>query len=111
MTYIGGKEANKHELRPPARGYVAPWARPPSPGSRTARRNQVSAGARVARTDGPTLRTFVWERTVEGAQVYTDDASAYVGLAPPAPVRQALRWGATWTGKRIRTASRASGPC
>ena len=49
--------------------------------------NQVSAGV-VARTDGPTLRTFVWERTSEGAQVYTDDASAYVGLPRP---HQAVR--------------------
>ena len=42
----------------------------------------VSASV-VERTDGPTLREFVWERTAEGAQVYTDEAAAYVGLPRP----------------------------
>ncbi len=31
-------------------------------------------------TDGPTLRSFVWQRTADGAKVYTDEASAYSGL-------------------------------
>ena len=85
-TYIGGKEANKHERdrQHAGRGTVGKTA---VAGVKDRKTNQVSAGV-VARTDGPTLRTFVWERTSEGTQVYTDDASAYVGLPRP---HQAVR--------------------
>ena len=34
-------------------------------------------------TDSETLQGFVTDRTQEGAQVYTDDASAYRGIARP----------------------------
>ena len=37
----------------------------------------------VEKTDAITLQGFVEDRTVPGAQVYTDDASAYKGITRP----------------------------
>ena len=35
----------------------------------------------MAGTDGKTLRGFVTDHTADGAEVFTDEASAYVGVA------------------------------
>ena len=74
-TYIGGKEGNKHsdkKLRS-GRGTVGKAA---VAGVKDRETNQVDAAV-VERTDGPTLRAFVHERTEPTATVYTDEAAAY----------------------------------
>ena len=79
-TYIGGCESNKHadkKLRA-GRGTVGKAA---VAGVKDRETNQVSAGA-VPRTDGPTLRAFVHERTEPSATVYADEAAAYNRLKP-----------------------------
>ena len=80
-TYLGGKEKNKHALKKlhAGRGAVGKIA---VAGVKDRATGNVSASV-VERTDGPTLREFVWKRTVEGAQVYTDEAAAYIGLPRP----------------------------
>ena len=80
-TYIGGKERNKHASKKlhvgtGAAGKIA------VAGVKDRATGNISASV-VERTDGPTLREFVWTRTAEGAQVYTDEAAAYVGLPRP----------------------------
>ena len=77
-TYIGGKEGNKHadkKLRA-GRGTVGKAA---VAGVKDRETNQVDAAV-VGRTDGPTLRQFVHERTEPMATVYTDEAAAYQRL-------------------------------
>ena len=80
-TYIGGKEANKHarDRQHAGRGAVGKAA---VAGIKDRETGKVRATV-VERADGPTLRTFVWQHTPEGAQVYTDDAAAYQGLPRP----------------------------
>ena len=77
-TYIGGKEANKHEVKREhaGRGAVGKTA---VAGVKDRATNRVDADV-VERTDAPTLQAFVRERTEITAMVYTDEASAYVGL-------------------------------
>ena len=77
-TYIGGKEANKHESKRlhAGRGAVG---KAPVAGVRDRETNQVSA-APVERTNSATLHDFVHSRTEPSATVYTDDARAYCGL-------------------------------
>ena len=77
-TYIGGKEGNKHadkKLRA-GRGSVGKAA---VAGVKDRETNQVDAVV-VERTDGPTLRQFVHERTESTVMVYTDEAAAYQRL-------------------------------
>ena len=80
-TYIGGKEGNKHESKKlrQGRGAVGKTA---VAGVKDRNTNTVDAAV-VARTDGPTLRTFVHERTQPDATVYTDEAAAYRRLNRP----------------------------
>ena len=80
-TYVGGREKNKHAARRLNVGQGTA-GKSAVAGVKDRETGNVSAAV-VQRTDGPTLRTFVWERTAEGAQVYTDEASAYVGLPRP----------------------------
>lgn len=78
-TYIGGKEGNKHaskKLRA-GRGTVGKTA---VVGVKDRRTNRVNAAV-VETTDAPTLQGFVESRTKATAKVYTDEASAYTGLA------------------------------
>ena len=74
-TYIGGKERNKHESKKlrQGRGTVGKTA---VAGVKDRETNQVDAAV-VKRTDGPTLRAFVHQRTDPAATVYTDEAAAY----------------------------------
>ena len=77
-SYFGGKERNKHERKRQheGRGAVGKVA---VAGVKDRDTNRISA-AIVDQTDGATLRGFVQDRTKAGALVYTDDATAYVGL-------------------------------
>ncbi len=74
-TYISGKEGNKHESRKlrAGRGAVGKTA---VAGVKDRATNEVDASV-VERTDGPTLREFVHQRTEPTATVYTDEAAAY----------------------------------
>ena len=77
-TYFGGKERNKHarKRQHAGRGAVGKVA---VAGVKDRDTHQISAAV-VDHTDGATLRGFVHDRTKAGALVYTDDATAYVGL-------------------------------
>ena len=77
-TYIGGKEANKHASKKLHAGR-GPVGKTAVVGAKDRDTNQV--GAKVVRyTDAVTLQGFVWDRTSETAQVYTDEAAAYRGM-------------------------------
>ena len=80
-TYIGGKEGNKHESKKlrQGRGTVGKTA---VAGVKDRETNQVDAEV-VERTDGPTLRTFVHDRTEPTTLVFTDEAAAYNRLNRP----------------------------
>ena len=80
-TYIGGKEKNKHESKKlhAGRGAVGKTA---VVGVKDRETNQVDAQV-VESTDKRTLQSFVVDRTEPDAQVYTDEARAYVGLPRP----------------------------
>ena len=80
-TYIGGKERNKHESKKihAGRGAVGKAA---VVGMKDRDTGQVATAA-VESTDASTLQGFVESRTEATAQVYTDEAAAYQGLARP----------------------------
>ena len=77
-TYIGGKEGNKHESKKlrQGRGTVGKTA---VVGVKDRETNQVKTEV-VERTDKRTLQGFVVDHSEPDAQVYTDEASAYVGI-------------------------------
>ena len=77
-TYIGGKEKNKHKDKKlnVGRGTVG---KAPVAGVRDRATGLINTEV-VERTDKVTLQGFVVRHTAEGATVYTDEASAYVGL-------------------------------
>ena len=77
-TYIGGKEGNKHgskKLRA-GRGTVGKTA---VAGLKDRATGQVTAKV-IQDTSAATLQGFVKSHTEEGSTVYTDEASAYVGI-------------------------------
>ena len=80
-TYIGGKEGNKHESKKlrAGRGAVGKTAVAGVKDRTTGRVNTEV----VESTDKGTLQNFVIRHTVPGTTVYTDEASAYVGLPRP----------------------------
>ena len=80
-TYIGGKEANKHNSKKlkAGRGTVGKTA---VVGAKDRKTNRVTTAA-VLSTDAPTLQGFVESMTESTAQVYTDEAAAYNGLNRP----------------------------
>ena len=77
-TYIGGKEANKHADKKLHAGR-GPVGKAAVAGLKDRGTNEVRAEV-VATTDAPTLQGFVRRNTETDAQVYTDEARAYVGL-------------------------------
>ncbi|MYD25153.1 MAG: IS1595 family transposase [Gemmatimonadetes bacterium] len=80
-TYIGGKEANKHEAKKlhAGRGAVGKSA---VAGIKDRNTNQITAMP-VETTDARTLQGFVHGHTYSQTVVFTDDARAYVGLRRP----------------------------
>ena len=76
-TYVGGREANKHESKKLKAGR-GPVGKTTVAGVRQ-RGGKVIAKS-VERADGPTLIEFVESNVEPGATVYTDDARAYSAL-------------------------------
>ena len=94
-TYIGGREKNKPLSK---RRYTGPGGRGPSGkamviGVKDRGTGEIRARA-IERGTGQTLRGFVEEHTEPGAQVYSDEARAYVGLRYIGYRHQAVRHGA-----------------
>ena len=80
-TYIGGKEANKHESKKSHAGR-GPVGKTAVVGMKDRETNQVAAQV-VEKTDALHLQSFVVEKARLGAQVYSDDNRAYMGLPFP----------------------------
>ena len=80
-TYVGGKEANKHESKKlkAGRGAVGKTA---VAGIKDRETNQVKTQV-VEHTDARTLQGFVHMNTEFDATVYTNEARAYEGLNRP----------------------------
>ena len=80
-TYIGGLEKNKHESKKlkAGRGAVGKTA---VAGVRQRETGRIATEV-VEATDKPTLQNFVIRHTVPGTTVYSDEATAYVGLPRP----------------------------
>ena len=81
-TYMGGRRANmskakRKELADTGRGTVGKTA---VAGVKDRTTNEVRAKV-VADTTGATLQGFVRQHAATGAKVYTDEATAYAGLA------------------------------
>ena len=77
-TYMGGRETTKHRSKKlrAGRGTVGKVA---VAGVKDRETNRVSAAV-VEGTDRQTLRSFVEDRVIDGASVYTDEHSAYKGM-------------------------------
>ena len=77
-TYVGGLEKNKHEWKKQRAGRGA-VGKTPVVGARERGSGQVVTEV-VRSTDKLTLQSFVHRQTSPDATVYTDEASAYVGI-------------------------------
>ena len=87
-TYIGGREANKHNSKKlkSGRGAVGKVA---VVGVKDRKTNQVSAAV-AERTDKETLQGFVHEQVESGAKIFTDDHRAYKGLLNQETVKHSV---------------------
>ena len=77
-TFVGGKEANKHESKHLHAGR-GPVGKVAVAGVKDRATGRVSAGV-VEAVDGATLQPFVLSRVAQEAEVFTDDHGAYRGL-------------------------------
>ena len=80
-TYIGGKEANKHESKK-LRAGRGPVGKTAVVGAKDRSSGQVAAQV-VERTDRAHLQGFVSNNTQAGTMVYTEENMAYYGLPFP----------------------------
>jgi transposase-like protein len=80
-VFIGGKEANKHADKKlnAGRGTVGKTV---VAGVRDRATGRVNTEV-VEHTDKPTFQNFVLRHTTGSTMIYTDEASAYVGLSRP----------------------------
>ena len=101
-TFVGGREKNKHSSKKlrAGRGTVGKTA---VAGAKDRATGKVSASV-VVNTDRATLQPFVIERSVQGATVYTDDHSAYVGM--PGVRHEAVSHG---VGEYVRDVAHTNG--
>ena len=107
-TYIGGKEANKHESKK-LRAGRGPVGKTAVVGAKDRASGQVAAQA-VERTDRAHLQGFVANHAKAGTMIYTDENMAYYGL--PFPHKQlSIALGSTSTDRPTPTALRACGRC
>ena len=88
-AYIGGLEKNKHSTKKTraGRGAVGKVA---VVGVKDRETGQIASSV-VQSTDARTLQGFVLDKTAVHAQVYTDEAAAYQGLARHHEYREAQR--------------------
>ena len=78
-TYVGGRRANKPKAKRKELEGRGPVDMTPVVGLKDRSTGQVAARA-IERTDAKSLQGFVREHAEPGASVYTDEATAYVGL-------------------------------
>lgn len=78
-TFMGGLEKNKHSKKKLRRGRGG-TGKTPVAGVHDRKTNKIIAKV-VKDTTGDTLKGFVHDHTSEDAKVYTDEATAYKGLA------------------------------
>lgn len=78
-TYLGGKRKNMHRAKREQLTGRGPQGKTAVAGVKDRATNQVDAKV-VNQVDGKTLQGFVASRTTADAEVYTDEATAYVGI-------------------------------
>ncbi len=78
-TYVGGKERNKHESKK-ARAGRGPIGKTSVAGARDRATNEVAARPLPGTTEGD-LQGFVRGRVAPGAQVRSDEAAVWAGMA------------------------------
>ena len=101
-TYFGGKRKNMPKSKRKGLTGRGAAGKTAVVGVKDRETNQVAANV-VRDTTGETLRGFVEARSQEGAQVYTDDATAYRGILRP---HEAVRHSA---GEYARLMAHANG--
>lgn len=88
-TYIGGKRKNMHKAKREALTGRGATGKTAVVGAKDRATGQVSAAV-VEQTDGPTLRGFVRAHAADGAEIFTDEALAYRGLANHKAVKHSV---------------------